>query len=62
MHIKLNGLGQLDERSSMYLRIYCLGTVNLTCEWILGKYGVSPQELAEIYENSLPEPLKRLLK
>lgn len=54
-------IDELDEKTDMYIRIYCLGTVNLTCEWILGKYHISSQELAEIYEKSLPEPLHKYL-
>lgn len=47
----------LDKQIKLYIRIYCIGTVNLTCEWILGKYKLSPEELADIYLNSLPLPL-----
>ena len=36
-------------------------TVALTCDWILGRYSVTPEELAEVYEKSLPEPLKEYL-
>ena len=50
---------RLDAKTEMYIRIYVLGTVHLTCEWILGNYSVSPKELAEVYENSLPEPLRQ---
>ena len=35
-------IDDLDEKTDMYIRIYCLGTVNLTCEWILDKYHISP--------------------
>ena len=52
---------RLDAKTEMYIRIYVLGTVHLTCEWILGNYSVSPKELAEVYENSLPEPLRQYL-
>lgn len=50
-----------DEKTDMYIRLYCQGTVALTCDWILGRYRATPAELAEIYENALPEPLKRYL-
>lgn len=50
-----------DKKTDMYVRLYCQGTVGLTCDWILGKYNASPKELAEIYEKSLPEPLKEYL-
>ena len=59
--LKSTGKAALDEMTEMYVRIYCLGTVSLTCEWILGKYSVTPEELAQIYVRSLPEPLRPFL-
>lgn len=53
---------EMDELTEMVLRIYCLGTVNLTCEWILGKYESGPEELAEVYEESLPISLRQYLE
>ncbi|WP_329886094.1 hypothetical protein [Pseudoramibacter faecis] len=38
----------------MYIRIYCLGTASLTCEWIFGRCPVPPKTLAEVYQNALP--------
>ncbi|MCR4962475.1 MAG: TetR/AcrR family transcriptional regulator [Firmicutes bacterium] len=55
------GKSDLDKKEELYLRIYCLGTVNLTCEWILGRFDASPEEIAEVYERSLPEPLQKYL-
>ena len=52
---------ELDETTDMYVRMYCMGTVCLTCDWILGRYKASPEKLAEVYENGLPMPLKPLL-
>lgn len=55
--LEASGKSELDRPTDMYIRIYCLGTVSLTCEWILGKYDCTPEELAEIYKNALPAPL-----
>ena len=52
---------KLTAKEELYARLYCLGTVSITCEWILGKHHITPQEMAEIYENSLPWPLKGYL-
>ena len=61
--LALNGQQELDEKTAMLIRTYCHGTVCLTCEWILGRYTVTPDELAEIYEDALPIPLRaKLLK
>lgn len=59
--LKANNLKELDKKADMFIRVYCLGTVNLTCEWILGKFEATPEEMAEVYENSLPLPLKQYL-
>ena len=52
---------ELDRKTETYVRLYCMGTVRLTCEWILGRFSLSPDELAEVYLNSLPLPLRRYL-
>ena len=60
---KISGGTAPDEKTEMYIRIYVLGTVQLTCEWILeGHRRADPEMLAEVYEHSLPEPLKQYLK
>lgn len=58
----ISKLKELDEKTSLLARTYCLGTVYLSCEWITGKYDVTPDELAEIYENAVPQPLLELMK
>ena len=58
---KASGNKSIDEMTEMYIRIYCLGTVSLTCEWLLGKHKATPEEIAAVYENALPEPLKKYL-
>ena len=45
----------------MYIRLYVIGSVYLTCDWVLGRYQASVEDLAEVYEKSLPEPLKKYL-
>lgn len=59
--LKRTGRETLDLTTEMYIRLYCAGTVQLTCEWILGRYPVSIEQLAEVYENALPDPLKQYL-
>ncbi|MCR5825440.1 MAG: TetR/AcrR family transcriptional regulator [Oscillospiraceae bacterium] len=55
--------GQVEWSGTMELlaRTYCLGTVCLSCEWILGKHAATPEELAAVYEAALPLPFRALL-
>ncbi len=59
--LAISGQNELDKKISLLARSYCLGTVCLSCEWILGKYDVTPGEMAEIYENAAPLQLLELL-
>ena len=52
---------ELDVKTSLLARTYCLGTVYLSCEWIIGKYRVTKDELATIYESALPQALMELV-
>lgn len=53
-----SGEEELDRLDDMSLRCYAYGTVSLTCEWILGSIAARPEELADVYERTLPEPLR----
>lgn len=55
------GDSEMDEKTEMFIRLYCFGTVSLTCEWIQGKYSTSREELIEVYEHSLPDSLREYL-
>lgn len=59
--LKSENCDTLDEKTEMYIRLYIHGSVRLSCEWILGGYGVDAGALTEIYENSLPGPLRQYL-
>ena len=59
--LKSAGTTKLDEKTEMLIRGYVFSTVTLSCEWILGKYEADAQTLAEVYEISLPAPLKAYL-
>ncbi len=60
--LAVSGNRELDKQTGLLARTYCLGTVCLSCEWILGKYDMAPEELAQIYENAVPLPLVKLLQ
>lgn len=59
--LKSAAASRLDEKTEMLIRLYVFGTVQLTCEWIVGKHQASPQLLAEVYEQALPELLRQFL-
>ena len=56
------GVAELPARLEMYIRLYSSGATDLTCDWILGKFEASAEDIAEGYENSLPLPLSELLE
>jgi hypothetical protein len=45
----------------MNVRMFCHGIVGLACEWIMGQIDTTLEEIAEVYEQSIPEPLKKYL-
>lgn len=59
--LRMSGLTALDEKTDMLIRTYVMGTVQLTCEWILGRCKASKETLAMVYAEVLPEPLRRYI-
>ncbi len=43
------------------VRIYVYGSVQYMLEWLMNDRDMSPEKVAEIWKNSLPEPLKQYL-
>ena len=58
---KASGSPAIDALTEMYIRLYVLGTTQFTCEWILGKFEATAQELAMVFEQTLPLPLQKCL-
>ena len=56
-----SGRTELDVKTEMYVRTYCQGTVDLSCDWIMGAFQVTPEELAAVFEDCLPLPLQKYL-
>lgn len=59
--LEASGFDELDEQTDMVIRSYVMGAICLSAEWILGRYSVGPDELAEIYDRALPDLLKKYL-
>ena len=51
----------ISTKTDMYIRLYCHGTVALTCDWLLGEIEADEETLAEIYESTLPQQLRPYL-
>ena len=58
---KASGSRSVDVLTEMYIRAYVLGTAQFTCEWILGKWETAAEDLAAVYEHTLPAPLQKYL-
>ena len=52
----------MDIMTEQYIRVYVFGTVQLTCEWILGRIEATPEEMATVYEQTFPSPLQKYLQ
>lgn len=58
---ELSGNDKLDKQTENCIRLYCMGTSAMSCEWILGSLDITAEELTEVYERALPEPLRKYL-
>lgn len=55
---KASGSRHTDRLTEMCTRLYVLGTVRFTCGWILGQYEATEEELAMVFEQTLPARLQ----
>ncbi len=55
------GTDSLDEETRIYIHHYCHGNVALICDWVMGRFDLTADELAEVFEKALPEPLREYL-
>ena len=59
--LSVNGSQELTHEEMMVVKMYCHGIIGLACEWILGQIDTTIEEIAEVYEQSVPEPLRKYL-
>ncbi len=59
--LKLSGQKQLDRDIAIHVRVYCCGTVETVCEWLLDNIKCDSDHLADLFEQALPPPLSRIL-
>lgn len=49
------------DETLLLIKTYCMGTVAAVCEWIIGNIEATPELMAKMFEDALPEPLKKYL-
>ena len=59
--LKNSSMKELPHDLEVYVRVYIFGTVQLTCQWLLGEFDSTADHLAELFEKAVPEPLKEYL-
>ncbi len=48
-------------RSWGLIKVYVYGIVNLMLEWLLGQNSYSAEQIVDIWDKSLPEPLRKYI-
>ena len=59
--LKLTEKKELDADLSILAKIYCFGTVQIVCQWLLDEIKCDGDQLAELFEKALPNPLQVIL-
>jgi len=59
--LELSGQKRLDDDTAIHVRVYCYGTVQTVCEWLLDNIKCDPDHLADLFEQALPVPLGGIL-
>ena len=59
--IILNSCKEIDGKTSMLVRSYVLGTIQITCQWTVDNLPVDAKTMAEIYDEALPEAIRHLM-
>ncbi len=60
--MKTSGMNEIPPDLAIYIRIYVYGTVQMLCQWLTGELRCTSGHLAELFENELPEPLRKYMK
>lgn len=59
--MRSTGTDSLDEETKVYIHHYSHGNVALICDWVMGHFDLTADELAEVFEKALPGPLQKYL-
>ena len=58
---KQHNLKQLPEDLEVWVKLYCFGIVQLSCEWLINKMPIQMNQFVKLLEDGLPAPLKKYL-
>lgn len=58
---KASGSSSISALTEMCIRLYVLGSAQFACEWILGKFEATVEELAMVFEQTFPTSLQKYL-
>lgn len=61
MILRAADMSEYDYHLELCVKTYCHGVVDLSCDWIMGQYDVTPEELTQVFEDSLPGVLSKYL-
>ena len=59
--LKLTGRKTLDDDMAVLVKIYCFGTVQLVCQWLLDEIRIEEAHLVELLEKALPDALREII-
>ena len=57
----LSGVDEFDNETEIIIRFYSYGCISLTYEWLLGSDSLDIVGLSKVFDNMLPEQLRRFL-
>lgn len=59
--LKSQGWKELPNEIDTLIKVYCFGIVQFCCEWLINRMPIPIEELVNLLEKALPEPLKKYL-
>ena len=59
--LNLSGKKELDDDMKILVRIYCNGTVQVVCQWLLDEIQCDGDHLADLFDQALPRSLHEIL-
>ena len=58
---KTTGIKELDDDTKIYVRMFVFATVQTIAAWLTGSIECTPTHLGQLFENTVPDPLRTYL-